>query len=988
MVDSVEVGRGHIEIDVRTDSLERGLENARQSFSSWANNIATGILQGLGQQLFSSIVSGLQSAVGVMQQSVQDASNLTESINKLGVAFGDSADEMLEWSRTSATALGQSQQQALEAASSFGLMFRSMGVGGDQAVEMSKSLVQLASDLASINNIGVDEALQKLRAGLIGEAEPLRAVGVLLSETAVRQKAVQMGLAETTEAVSDQEKVMARYQLILDQTALAQGDFARTSGELANSQRTLAAQVADLSADLGQALLPIQLAFTRGLSELITIVAPYGMQIMDSFAGGLADGIIAILPVLAQLRQLFVYWLEPGSPPRLLPDLDKWGKEAMQVYLDSWSSADFDSLKALGGTIEQILRSFVASGKLGETDLVKRIFGGRKAIEEAVNQFSKLGKVSAETFAAIAREAGPAGKAIDELVKNYFDLQSAAAKTARAQRDLNDVTRQYDDALRPVNEALDANLAKQDELRDQQRAAELGKVISDPTKTADERQLARLELQQIELENQADAIGKERDAAVGAAEDKVSAAKKEEDAAKAKFDASQAAIDQQVKVNDLIGQEIELRNRLANEAMAKQQQAQRELEAEQRKAEAADKARLGELERIHNAQLAFQMATTDSAGQLKLLQAELANTEQGSADYYNILTRIAQLQEKMKKEAEGEGGGLLGPITDAGKPGGDLQKASEGVGKLSEALEKAFDTLSGKNQPEVKLNPAFQGFVDTVKLIEDEAWNAIPIIQEFIDTLLGAPGAGGEVDETTDPFGDNWWLKGIVPAIGTLINDLDLIRQGKWGELWVKFKQDITDFRDSIDPESDPSTFGFYSFLVDTLIPAVDALRVGDWARVWRELGGAMVEQFVVGITSSANGQIMQKLALDLVAHDGLSFIKHIGELFGGGGGGGATPEAPQLDPGAGIDWDKFWKDFWGGALKALPMPIMPLPNTPQSFTPPSADGSATLAFASGPATSNTFYINQEIGTGGDFGGARQGAQDGIRQALIAGRLA
>src|SRR5204863_3229950 len=102
-----------------------------------------------------------------------------------------------------------------------------------------------------------------------------------------------------------QAKVLARYQLILDQTALTQGDFGRTSEQLANSQRILDAQLTNLSATLGSAFEPIQLAFTQGLSDLIILVKPYAINILRSFADGLADGIEAILPVLVQIRQLF-----------------------------------------------------------------------------------------------------------------------------------------------------------------------------------------------------------------------------------------------------------------------------------------------------------------------------------------------------------------------------------------------------------------------------------------------------------------------------------------------------------------------------------------------------------------------------------------------------------------------------------------------------------------------------------------------------------
>lgn len=198
-----------------------------------------------------------QQAAKLVLDSIEAASDLTESMNKVDVAFADSSDEILKWSKGSARSLGQSRQQALEAASSFGLLFTTMGLAPTESAEMSKSLVQLAADMASINNISPEEALIKLRAGLVGEVEPLRTVGVLLNAATVEAKALAMGLAPTTRALTEQDKVMARYQLILEQTALTQGDFARTSGEAANQQRILAANLKDTEAVVGKLLIPL-----------------------------------------------------------------------------------------------------------------------------------------------------------------------------------------------------------------------------------------------------------------------------------------------------------------------------------------------------------------------------------------------------------------------------------------------------------------------------------------------------------------------------------------------------------------------------------------------------------------------------------------------------------------------------------------------------------------------------------------------------------
>lgn len=225
---------------------------------------------------------------------VKAASDLGESMNKADVVFGDSAKAVQDWSKTTADAMGQSRAQALEAAATFGNLFKTMGVGQAESSQMSMDLTTLASDLASFNNIDPTEALVALRSGLVGEAEPMRRLGVLLSEGAVKTKAYEMGLAASGAELTEQQKVAARYALIMEQTTTAQGDFARTSDSLANKSRTLKAQVTDLGAQMGTALLPTVEGLAKSASGLIdrfSSLSP-GMQgfIVKSLLAGAALG--------------------------------------------------------------------------------------------------------------------------------------------------------------------------------------------------------------------------------------------------------------------------------------------------------------------------------------------------------------------------------------------------------------------------------------------------------------------------------------------------------------------------------------------------------------------------------------------------------------------------------------------------------------------------------------------------------------------------
>jgi hypothetical protein len=212
-----------------------------------AANVFTGLAGGV-KNLATSFVSG--------------ASDTEESLSKVNQVFGASAGEIASWAKGSASAFGISQQAALANAGTFGNLFTGTGLTQEAASGMSTEMIQLAADLASFNNVPIEQALADLQSGLVGEAEPMRKYGVLLNEASIQAKAMELGLGDANGALTEQEKVLARNALIMEQTGNAQGDFSKTSGGLANQQRILAAQFANLGARLGGAVLPL---FTKGI---------------------------------------------------------------------------------------------------------------------------------------------------------------------------------------------------------------------------------------------------------------------------------------------------------------------------------------------------------------------------------------------------------------------------------------------------------------------------------------------------------------------------------------------------------------------------------------------------------------------------------------------------------------------------------------------------------------------------------------------------
>jgi len=232
-------------------------------------------------------VAGLAAAA---VPAISKASDLNENISKTEVIFGDAADAVKAFAETAATSIGQSQTAALDAAGTFGTFGKAAGLAGADLASFTTDFITLASDLASFNNTSPEEAVMAIGGALRGESEPLRRYGVLLNDATLKAEALSLGIYDGTGALNDQQKILAAQSAIMKQTSDAQGDFARTSEGLANSQRTLTAQFDDFQAKLGTALLPV----VEAIMPMLIGMTDWAANNTDVILGiGAAVGVLA-----------------------------------------------------------------------------------------------------------------------------------------------------------------------------------------------------------------------------------------------------------------------------------------------------------------------------------------------------------------------------------------------------------------------------------------------------------------------------------------------------------------------------------------------------------------------------------------------------------------------------------------------------------------------------------------------------------------------
>lgn len=335
------IAEGYVDVNAKTDGMDRdvkrGFDRAGASAPDAGTKAGRGWVKGLGAAAVAGVAAvgvGIGAVLGkTLIGSVQAASDLNETMSKTGVVFKGSATDILNWSKTSDKAMGLSRQAALDGASSFGAYLTQIGLAPDKAANFSKSWVELSSDLASFNNVDPTVALEAMNAAMIGEYDSIQRLIPGLSAATVETEALRLSKKKSTDDLTDADKALALNSLMMKNSSHAQGDFARTSGGLANQQRILKAQWENAKASLGQVLLPMVLAVVRAFNdnfvpainkvregfarfkEMIPQVAAFVRRIVGMFTGkggggdslgGLAD---KVRSMWTQIKDIFTTYL-------------------------------------------------------------------------------------------------------------------------------------------------------------------------------------------------------------------------------------------------------------------------------------------------------------------------------------------------------------------------------------------------------------------------------------------------------------------------------------------------------------------------------------------------------------------------------------------------------------------------------------------------------------------------------------------------------
>ena len=207
------------------------------------------------------------------KEALDAASALQQSTGAVESVFKSQADAIKGLAADAAQSVGLSANQYQEFASVMGSQLKNLGVEQSNLVPTTDKLITMGADLASMYGGTTADAVEALGAVFRGETDPIEKYGISIKQSDVNARLAADGLDGLEGEARKQAETQARLAILTEQSADAQGNFAREVDTAAGSAQIAAAEWENAKASLGEALLPIA---TRAAEVMADLAAKMG----------------------------------------------------------------------------------------------------------------------------------------------------------------------------------------------------------------------------------------------------------------------------------------------------------------------------------------------------------------------------------------------------------------------------------------------------------------------------------------------------------------------------------------------------------------------------------------------------------------------------------------------------------------------------------------------------------------------------------------
>lgn len=802
-----------------TEEIQREGKKWDQSASESTDKIG-GAFSGMLAKVSAGLAAAKigQALISFSADAIEVASSLQEVQNVVDTTFGDGAAQIEAWASKAGTQFGLTELQAKKFTSTLGAMMKSAGLAGPEIIQMSTDLSGLAADMASFYNLDFEEAFQKIRAGISGETEPLKQLGVNMSVANLEAFALSQGITKAFNSMSQGEQTLLRYQYLMQATADAQGDFAKTADGFENAKRRITTAVDTIKSTVGKSFLDVVGKATSQMADFLEkITSKPESTVLDDFnaievdtAGKMADleatydKAESIIKLLEEISTQTVK-LKDGSTVTfedLFKDLGNIEKNGGDVrgYLES-----------LGVNVDEVIQKYnvwkestrqltslipsLSSAIDGETGAID---GGTQALQKNLDEWRAYQEKKIAWAAYYAKEQAVAEKK-GSLYLYEFDA-GAARKAVERQKEKLDKLRKdlgidvqgYEMVIK-TNATGGQGILTAEEKQWNDAIVTLGRLRNEEQKTSDEwvRQSADLSEAEQQLADGKAALiekyGEEEQAAEDAADATAYLGKTTEewtDALKAAPDAAkaiQAVVDYYNKVRDATEQtvnstvkgferiktawdeyaqlttdETDILNKYSDvwDKWGSSNEALKNMKENQEKLTATEKEAYEALVKLRNAQ-------TEANQAMDQYRPEgMKQSLQSQLEFMkNYLKNIQQLKEW------GVSDDLIASLSDGSVESANyLQGLAQGGKDAAIEVGELYDQVTEKKK----------GFVDALteqKLTADEAFGSLmEVAREAVEALDLGEEAANAMGDTV--LGIASGISSNVPAVGAAVAEL------------------------------------------------------------------------------------------------------------------------------------------------------------------------------------------------------------------------
>ena len=434
----------------QTGSAMGGLDKLKGAFSA-------GVGIGAGAGAVDGALAALSSigrvAVAQIGSAVDASSRLQQAQGAVSAIFRDSATEVREFASDAANSVGLSSAAFQQQAATIGALLQNLGQTRAESARTATGLIPVGADLAATFGGTTADAVAAIGSALRGERDPIERYGVSIKEAAVQQKALELGLASSAAQLDDTAKATATLALIQEQARSSQGAFARESDTLAGQQQRLNAEIEDLRAELGEALLPAMtelVQISRDAIPVIQLVADVIGQAAEAaadgarFVAGFSDEIAAVakLPGIDQAADALGRLLSPDGDGKLVDAVADLSNLAAAVKS---GKVEIDAVLPALASMPPAVRAFALElvGLRDQADAVSPSLGTLQ--KQASNLFGTLFAVDqaqAGFMKATERTGGSVGRTAKQIETAYRSIDDATRSLSEAQAELADAEMQ------------------------------------------------------------------------------------------------------------------------------------------------------------------------------------------------------------------------------------------------------------------------------------------------------------------------------------------------------------------------------------------------------------------------------------------------------------------------------------------------------------------------------------------------------------------